>query len=52
MQRFSQALLETDKRITEIALDAGFNLTNNISRQFKQIYGCTPGEYRKKHMAR
>ncbi|ULQ53281.1 AraC family transcriptional regulator [Flavihumibacter fluvii] len=52
MQRFSQRLLETDKRISEIALDAGFTLTNNISRQFKQIHGCTPGEYRKKHLPR
>lgn len=50
MQRFSQRLLETDKRISEIALDTGFILTNNVSRQFKQIYGCNPGEYRKKHL--
>jgi LacI family transcriptional regulator len=52
MQRFSQQLLESDRRISEIALDAGFTLTNNISRQFRQIYGCTPGEYRKKHLPR
>lgn len=52
MQRFSQRLLETDKRISEIALETGFTLTNNISRQFKQIHGCTPGEYRKKHLPR
>ncbi|GAO42714.1 AraC family transcriptional regulator [Flavihumibacter petaseus] len=52
MQRFSQRLLETDKRISEIALEAGFTLTNNISRQFKQIHGCTPGEYRKRHLPR
>jgi LacI family transcriptional regulator len=52
MQRFSQRLLETDKRISEIAQDAGLTLTNNISRQFKQIHGCTPGEFRKKHLPR
>lgn len=50
MQKFSQTLLETDKRISEIALDAGFRFTNNISRQFKQIHGCTPAQYRKKHL--
>jgi LacI family transcriptional regulator len=50
MQRFSQRLLKTDKRISEIALDSGITLTNNLSRQFKQIHGCTPGEYRKKHL--
>jgi LacI family transcriptional regulator len=52
MQKFSQRLLETDKTISEIAIDSGFILTNNISRQFKQIHGCTPGEYRKLHLPR
>jgi LacI family transcriptional regulator len=52
MQKFSQRLLETDKTISEIAIDSGFILTNNISRQFKQIHGCTPGEYRKQHLPR
>lgn len=50
MQHFSQRLLETDKRISEIAMDVGLTLTNNISRQFKHIHGCSPSEYRRKHL--
>ena len=50
MQKFSERLLKTDKRISEIAYESGLNFTNNFARQFKQIHGCTPGEYRKKHL--
>lgn len=50
MQKFSERLLETDKRISEIAHESGLNLTNNVARQFKQIHGCSPSEYRKKHL--
>ena len=52
MQKFSEHLLKTDKRISEIAYESGLNFTNNVARQFKQIHGCTPGEYRKKHLPR
>jgi LacI family transcriptional regulator len=50
MQKFAERLLETDKSINEIAFETGINLSNNISRQFKQIKGCTPTEYRKRHI--
>ena len=36
--------------IFEIALDLGLSDSKNIARQFKQIKGVTPMEYRKKHM--
>jgi LacI family transcriptional regulator len=49
IQKFAARLLETDKTITELALESGFAMSNNISRQFKQVKGCTPIEYRKKH---
>jgi len=51
IQKFSQRLLETDKSIFEIALESGFSSSKNISRQFKQVKGCTPIEYRTKHLA-
>ncbi|NVO21259.1 MAG: DNA-binding transcriptional regulator [Bacteroidetes bacterium] len=51
IQKFAQRLLETDKTIFEIALEAGFGNSKNISRQFKQVKGCTPNEYRIKHLA-
>lgn len=46
MEKFSRKLLETDQPIFEIALDLGFQDTKNISRQFRQTYGCSPQEYR------
>jgi LacI family transcriptional regulator len=52
IQKFAEKLLETDKSISEIALESGFSNSKNISRQFKQVKGCTPIEYRAKHLAR
>lgn len=50
IEKFTQKLLETDMTIFEIALDLGLNDSKNIARQFKQIKGCTPVEYRKKYL--
>jgi len=50
IERFTQKLLETDMTIFEIALDLGLSDSKNIARQFKQVKGLTPMEYRKKHM--
>ncbi len=50
IERFTQKLLETDKSIFEIALDMGLNDSKNIARQFRQIKGCTPSEYREKYL--
>ena len=50
IEKFTQKLLETDMTISEIALDLGLSDSKNIARQFKQIKGLTPMEYRKKHM--
>jgi LacI family transcriptional regulator len=52
IQKFAQKLLETDKTISEIAVEAGFENSKNISRQFKQVKGCTPIEYRNRHLSR
>lgn len=50
IEKFTQKLLETDMTIFEIALDLGLNDSKNIARQFKQVKGCTPVEYRKRHL--
>lgn len=50
IEKFTQKLLETDLTIFEIALDLGLSDSKNIARQFKQIKGVTPMEYRKKHV--
>ena len=49
IEKFMKKLLETDMTITEIAHELGFEDTKNISRQFKQMKGLTPLEYRKKY---
>ncbi|WP_215224902.1 AraC family transcriptional regulator [Echinicola shivajiensis] len=51
IEKFTQKLLETDLTIFEIALDLGLNDSKNIARQFRQVKGCNPIEYRKKYLA-
>lgn len=46
MELFARLIQETDKPISEIAIDMGFNNYGNLARQFKMIKGCTPTEYR------
>ena len=50
IEKFTQKLLETDMTIFEIAIDLGLNDSKNIARQFKQIKGLTPMEYRKTYL--
>ncbi|WP_338407840.1 DNA-binding transcriptional regulator [uncultured Flavobacterium sp.] len=47
IEKFSDKLLESEKSINEIAIEAGFNDNKNLSRLFKQINGCSPLQYRK-----
>lgn len=39
-------LIETDKNISEICYDSGFNNLSNFNRVFKNQKGCTPKEFR------
>ena len=50
IEKFTQKLLDTDLTVFEIAVDLGLNNGKNIARQFRQIKGCTPSEYRKKYL--
>lgn len=50
IEKFTQKLLDTDLTIFEIAIDLGLNDSKNIARQFRQVKGCTPVEYRKKYL--
>lgn len=47
IQKFTEKLLESKKTINEIAIESGFSDNKNLSRLFKQIYGCAPLQYRK-----
>ena len=46
IEKFAKQLIETDKPIINIVLELGSIDYNNISRQFKDLKGCTPSEYR------
>ena len=48
LKYFAEQLEETDEQVINIALSMGENDTKSISRRFKQLYGCTPVEWREK----
>jgi AraC-like DNA-binding protein len=48
-QRINRAcslLRHTDKQITEIAFEVGFNDSNYFTRQFRKTTGLAPRDYR------
>ena len=47
-----QLLMETDRYITNVCYDVGFNNVANFNRRFLQIKGMTPKEFRRQAEAR
>ena len=47
MKRAQELLTHTGLRIDEVAEMAGYESTDHFSRQFKQMFGISPGSYRK-----
>ena len=41
-----RALYDSDRAISDIAMDAGFSSLQYFNRCFKRYYGCTPRQYR------
>ena len=48
LKYFAEQLADTDEQVINIALSMGEDDTKSISRRFKQLYGCTPVEWRAK----
>ncbi|MCC5839296.1 MAG: helix-turn-helix domain-containing protein [Opitutales bacterium] len=46
LRRAARLLRETDRPITEIALDCGFNKPGALSTHFQKHHGCSPRNYR------
>ena len=44
-----QLLTETDMRLTDIAMEIGYNEPNYFSHVFRKTVGMTPKEYRQQH---
>ncbi len=49
MEKFAQQLIGSKAPIVEIAARMGLTDYKNVARQFRQIKGCSPSEYRVKH---
>ncbi|MFM2052294.1 MAG: hypothetical protein RL456_331 [Pseudomonadota bacterium] len=47
INRACQLLMETDRLITHICFEVGFNNVANFNRRFLEIKGLTPSEFRK-----
>lgn len=47
MAKATEAVLQKDKRILDVALDLGFSSHEHFSRTFKDAFGMTPDEFRK-----
>lgn len=49
MVRLKNAAIEihnSERPISDIAMDCGFTDVNNFIKQFKRLYNCTPGQFR------
>lgn len=46
LRRAARLLRESDRTITEIALDCGFNKPGALSTHFQKHHGCSPRDYR------
>ena len=44
----AELLRNTDRTVTEIAEESGFNSSAVMQRHFRRVYACSPMEYRKK----
>ena len=52
INRACQLLMETDRYISNVCYDVGFNNVANFNRRFLQIKGMTPKEFRRQAEAR
>ncbi|HXX95133.1 MAG TPA: AraC family transcriptional regulator [Planctomycetota bacterium] len=47
--RACRALIETDRTVSEIAFESGFNNLSNFNRRFLKAKGMSPREFRREH---
>lgn len=51
IQKAADMLLSTNKKSGDIGAECGFGDTSYFTKTFREIKGCTPGEYRKKNIS-
>lgn len=49
LTKASQLLVQTEKTISQIALEVGFYDHSHFSREFHKLFNLAPGRYRKQH---
>ena len=49
LKQFAQMIVDSDDQLTDIAIALGESDTKSISRRFKQLYGCSPSQWRENH---
>jgi AraC-like DNA-binding protein len=49
LQNASERLLQTEESVITIALDCGYSHIPYFNKIFKEKYGVSPTQYRKKH---
>lgn len=49
IEKATQLLVETDRSITGISQDVGFQSSTHFTRTFRKVTGLTPREYRNRH---
>lgn len=46
----SKMLIETDKNISELAFESGYNSLSNFNKRFRELKGLSPKQYRQKYL--
>lgn len=52
LTRASQILVQSEATISQIAQEVGFYDHSHFSREFRKLFGQSPGQYRKEHAAK
>ena len=48
IQKAAELLISTEKKIGDIGAECGFLDTSYFTKVFRELRGCTPGEYRRR----
>ncbi len=51
LERVQQILRTTDRSLSDVALECGFSDQPHLTRLFRQNFGVTPGEWRRRLLA-
>lgn len=51
LRKAKELLVNQELRISEVAMDAGFQSITHFNRVFRKVVGCSPTDYRRNHQA-